>query len=85
MPHMAARRVAAAGSGERWGSPVRILAVGQALTSAGDGAWLTVWTIYLTTYGALSLSEFALGVTLGGALGLLTVLGPNLCWSASLR
>ncbi|MFF4402478.1 MFS transporter [Streptomyces sp. NPDC001480] len=52
-------------------SPLRVLAAGQAITAAGDGAWLTVWTIYLTRFGGLSASEFAVGATAGGALALL--------------
>jgi predicted MFS family arabinose efflux permease len=58
-------------TGARWKRPLSVLAVGQAITSAGDGAWLTVWTIYLTRFGGLSASEFALGATLGGVLALL--------------
>jgi predicted MFS family arabinose efflux permease len=58
-------------AGARWKTPLGVLAVGQAITSAGDGAWLTVWTIYLTRFGGLSASEFAFGATLGGVLALL--------------
>lgn len=52
-------------------STVTTLAIGQGVVSAGDGAWLTVWAIFLTSHSGLSPGEFALGVAVGGSLGLL--------------
>jgi hypothetical protein len=68
---MSAVRAAQAVTGSGWSGPVGTLAVGQGVTSVGDGAWATVWAIYLTRFGGLTPSEFALGGTLGGVLGLL--------------
>jgi len=49
------------------------LGTGALITAVGDGAWTTVWVIYLTRIVGLRPGDFALGVTVSGIVAILVV------------
>lgn len=49
------------------------LGAGALITAVGDGAWTTVWVVYMTKIVGLRPGDFALGVTIAGVVAILVV------------
>src|SRR5215216_3650042 len=52
--------------------PLRRLAAGTLLSAVGNGAWYTSWALFLTRSVGLSPAQVGLGMTIAGAVGLLS-------------
>lgn len=51
--------------------PVKSIYLSTAVLSLGRGAWFTCWAIFLTHSVGLSTTEFAIGITAAGVIGLI--------------
>lgn len=52
--------------------PLRTMAAGVLLTTAGEGAWYTTWAIYFTRDAGLGIAQVGIALFVAGAVGCLT-------------
>ncbi|NLU80788.1 MFS transporter [Micromonospora sp. HNM0581] len=50
--------------------PLASLYLAATVLSLGRGAWFTCWAMFLTRFAGLSTTEFAIGITVAGVVGL---------------
>lgn len=50
--------------------PLRVMALGVLVTTAGEGAWYTSWAIYFTTIAGLRVEVVGVGLLIAGAVAL---------------
>ena len=71
-------------------TPLRRLGAGTLVSAIGNGAWYTSWALFLTRSVGLSPGQVGLGMTVAGAVGLLSQITgleqlsarePTLAWA----